>query len=114
VLQIRNALLAESQLLSKRVALATKDAAVGKPGQDPVSQTAADGFNQKIKTLLDQCHAYVNALAEAAGNLERMAKSYGHTEQQINDSFTRFQIDHPAPTSVPTSPGPPNRPSHDP
>jgi hypothetical protein len=107
VLHIRNALLAESQLLNKKVAMATRDAAVGKPGQDPVSQTAADNFNQKIKTLLDQCQAYVNALDEAACALERTAKSYGHTDQQIKDSFAKFQCTHPAPTGVPTSPAAP-------
>jgi hypothetical protein len=110
VLHIRNALLAESQLLSDKVAVATARAAVGKPGHDPVSETASDGFNQKIKALMDQCQGYVNALTEAAASLEQTAKSYGHTEQQINDSFAMFQTDHPAPTSMPTSsaaPGPP-------
>jgi hypothetical protein len=110
VLQIRNALLAESQLLSDKVIQATTDAAVGEPGKDPVSQTAAGGFNSKIKTLLDQCTAYVNALATAADDLEQTAKSYGHTEQEINDSFAKFRTDHPAPTSVPTSPSAPGPP----
>jgi uncharacterized protein YukE len=110
VLQIRNALLAESQLLSDKVAVATGRATVGKPGQDPVSETASDGFNQKIKALMDQCHGYVNALTEAAASLEQTAKSYGHTEQQINESFIKFQTDHPAPTSMPTSPPTPGPP----
>jgi len=110
VLQIRNALLAESQLLHDKVLAAQRQVHVGKPGNDEVSESAAEGFNTKIKALLDQCQAYVDALAAAAGNLSQMAKSYGHTEQQINDSFKNFQTDHPAPTSLPafpTSPGPP-------
>jgi len=107
VLQIRNALLAESDLLGDRINLARAQAQVGKPGQDPVSQVAADGFNAKIKALMDQCQAYVDALVEAAGELGQMAKSYGHTEQQIANSFKKFQIDNPPPTSVPTSPAAP-------
>jgi uncharacterized protein YukE len=109
VLHIRNALLAESRLLTEKVAAARLQTEVRKPGQDPVSQTAAQGFNEKINSLMTQCHAYVSALTEAAGNLEQMAKSYGHTEQQISDSFERFQTDNPAPTALPSSaaaPGP--------
>jgi uncharacterized protein YukE len=110
VLHIRNALLAESQLLARQVSLARLHAEVGKPGQDPVSETAAGGFNDKIKSLVNQCQAYVDALATSAVELEQMAKTYGHTEKQISDSFSKFKTDHPAPMSLPTSPsaaGPP-------
>ena len=103
VLQIRNALLAESQLLSDKVAVASSTIQVGEPGLDEVSKSAAPAFNNKINALLNQCQAYGNALAEAAGNLEQMAKGYGHTEQQISESFTKFQSDNPAPSSAPGS-----------
>jgi uncharacterized protein YukE len=110
VLHIRNALLAESQLLHDKVMTAQRQVHVGEPGRDDVSGQASEGFNPKIRGLIDQCAAYVDALAEAANNLGQTAKSYGHTEQQISESFVRFQTDNPAPTSVPSSPtasGPP-------
>jgi len=105
VLQIRNALLAESRLLSGKVETATSGVLVGEPGLDDVSKQAATAFNAKINALMTQCQGYVEALKTAAHELEQMAKSYGHTEQQINDSFAKFQIDNPPPSEPPPAHG---------
>jgi hypothetical protein len=107
VLHIRNALLAESRLLSGKVEMATSGVQVGEPGLDDVSRQASGGFNDKISALMNQCHAYVDALKAAAVELEQTAKGYGHTEDQINASFAKFQLDNPPPNSVPTSPSAP-------
>lgn len=99
VLQIRNALLAESMLMAEKVRVARQESVVGEPGLDPVSIDLAPQFNTKITGLLDQWQAYVKELQTGAKNLERMAKEYGHGEQQIRDSFSRFQIDNPPPVN---------------
>jgi hypothetical protein len=109
VLVIGNAVRAESILLIDKIYRARLETVVGEPGQDPVSLKAVPLFNNKIHQLLTECEAYAHELAAAADELAHTARLYGHTEQEIRDSFTRYQAQNPPPTS-PTSTLPP-RPS---
>ena len=109
VLLIGNALQAEAILLNGRVRQARADTVVGEPGRDPVSVDAVPRFNAKITDLLTECQVYVNALAEAAAQMAQTARRYGHTEQEITDSFARYQIENPPPTITPPMSAP--RPS---
>ena len=104
VLQIRNALLAESLVLREHLDQASQAAVVGKPGADEVSRRAAPAFNATIMALFEECRAYVAALADVAGRLGGMAQGYGYTTQQINDSFEKFQPHYPAPTNAQIAP----------
>jgi hypothetical protein len=109
VLLIGNALQAEAILLNGRVRQARADTVVREPGRDPVSVDAVPRFNAKITDLLTECQVYVNALAEAAAQMAQTARRYGHTEQEITDSFTRYQIENTPPTIAPPMSAP--RPS---
>lgn len=103
VLQIRNALLAEAQLMADKIQRARTECAVGEPGLDPVSLEMAPMFNGKIGALLAEWDAYVRSLKDGAGTLGQMARAYGRTEQEVGDSFARYQRDNPPPAQ----PGPP-------
>jgi uncharacterized protein YukE len=94
VLQIRNTLKGESDLLGLQLRLHQPNLVVGAPGRDPVSGEAAKAFNEKIKGLLDGCWAYVNVLADAAESLHQTALGYGNTEDQITASFTNYAAEH--------------------
>ena len=96
VLQIRNVLKAEANRLADVIAVNEFRLHVDLCGGDPVSRNAADGFNAKIKRLLDQCNGYVRALRTAAVALERAAANYGHSEEEIENSFDKFRPEHPA------------------
>ena len=109
VLLIGNALQAEAILLGEKIYRAMGETVVREPGRDPVSVDAVPRFNAKITNLLTECQVYVNALAEAAAQMAQTARRYGHTEQEITDSFTRYQIENPPPTIAPPMPTP--RPS---
>lgn len=110
VLQIRNALLAEAQLMADKVQRARTECTVGEPGRDPVSLEMAPMFNGKIGALLGEWDAYVRSLKEGAGALGQMAKAYGRTEQEIKDSFSQHLRDNPPPVH-PGLPQPPLPPS---
>lgn len=92
VLQIRNALQAESDRLGAKLKLHQPTLRVGEPGTDPVSGPAAAAFNAKIASLVDNCWAYVQALSDAAETLRATARAYGYTDGQITASFEA----HPA------------------
>jgi hypothetical protein len=64
VLQIRNALLAESLVLREHLDQASQAAVVGKPGADEVSRRAAPAFNATITALFEECRAYVAACGQ--------------------------------------------------
>jgi uncharacterized protein YukE len=87
VLQVHNALQAESERLSAKLKLHQPALRVGEAGKDPVSGPAAAVFNAKIASLVDGCWAYIHALSEAAENLRATARDYGYTEDQIKTSF---------------------------
>lgn len=97
VMQVRNALLAESQLMRDQVAMMKMGTGVGRPGLDRVSERAEPEFNAKIGALLEQWAAYVDALKAGAEELGQMARRYGHTEDQLAASFRQFQRDNPPP-----------------
>jgi hypothetical protein len=87
VLQIRTALLDEASRLDGFLGWHGPTLRVRAPAPDPVSGAAEELLNLKIDRLRDQFQAYVDALKAAGGELEKTARSYGYTEQQIKDSF---------------------------
>lgn len=101
VLQVRNALLAESQLMRDQIAMMRMNIGmgIGRPGLERVSERAETEFNAKIGALLEQWASYVEALKAGAEELGRAARRYGHTEDQVAASFRQFQRDNPPPTS---------------
>jgi len=99
VLLISNALRAEATLLTGKIHWAKGEAVVGKPGQDPVSVEAVPRLNTAITTRLTECQSYADALVDAADQMAQTARRYGHTEQEIIDSFTRYQNENPPPTT---------------
>ncbi|HWN34406.1 MAG TPA: hypothetical protein VNP03_16770, partial [Pseudonocardia sp.] len=91
VLQVRNALKAESDRLRRLMALHAPMLQVGECGPDPVSAPAAGLFNAKIRAMVAQCNGYVRALGEAADALGQTAQSYGYNEGQIAASFQSYE-----------------------
>jgi hypothetical protein len=88
VLKARAALLAEADRLDKLINDERRNMqGVGLCGGDPVSPEAAAGFNERIETLLGQCHRYNQDLREAAYTLDATARSYGWTDDEIAASF---------------------------
>jgi hypothetical protein len=91
VLQVRNALKAESVRLRRLMTLHAPMLQVGECGPDPVSAPAAELFNGKIKAMVAQCTGYVQALGDAADALGQTAQGYGFNEEQIAASFKSYQ-----------------------
>jgi len=92
VLQVHNAIKAEAEYLRGQLLGVGYSLRVGKPGLEQVSDFAASdqGFNGKIRTLLEQCQTYARILSDAADRLAKTAAGYGHSEQEIVDSFRKF------------------------
>jgi hypothetical protein len=90
VLQVHNALQAESERLSAKLKLHQPALRVDEAGKDPVSgpAAAAAAFNAKIASLVDGCWAYIHALSDAAENLRATARDSGYTEEQIKPPST--------------------------
>ncbi|GAA5172665.1 hypothetical protein GCM10023321_72870 [Pseudonocardia eucalypti] len=89
VLQVRNGFLGEAQRLQDALRHHAANIVVGPVGGDPLSQPAANVFNEHIKFTLAKCQAYVNQLRTQGDKLSQTARSYGHTEQEIKQSFER-------------------------
>jgi len=105
VLQVRNALKAESDRLGDLMQVNGPMLHVGECGPDPVSGPAAGQFNAKIQAMVAQCSGYVQALHDAADALEQTARTYGYNEVQIAASFDAFQERAAAPADpMPASP----------
>jgi uncharacterized protein YukE len=88
VLDVRKILLQEADRLQKyggQDAVMTQ--LVGLCGGDPVSQQAAQAFNQRIRQEIQRCQDYARELRNAGNSLDQVAKNYGYTEEQIEDSF---------------------------
>lgn len=100
IVHVSNVLRAESDYLATRARWARNNCVVGEPGKDPVSSVAADGFNRKIRLLLDQCQAYCDRLGAASDDLARTAKTYGHTDDDIARSLTSIQANYGQPTTL--------------
>ncbi|HEY1972117.1 MAG TPA: hypothetical protein VGH89_29470 [Pseudonocardia sp.] len=94
ILHIHHTLAAEATLIRVEVWRAESGATVGIAAKDPVSRPAAEGFNRKIERLLRQCADYGRALQETADQLKQMATNYGHTEAEIERSFSAFNGDY--------------------
>ena len=92
VLQVRNALRGEAQRLGDLLRAHDYTLTV-RPGTDPVSRPAAELFNEKM-ALRKQYQEYVNALQRAGQALEQTARAYGHSEQDIRDSFATYVDAH--------------------
>ena len=90
VLAIRNAVAGEASRLDALLRMHDFTLTVRAPAADPVSIAAAEGFNRQISALKQQCRTYVSALQQAGQALERTARDYGHTEQDIKDSFRAY------------------------
>ena len=97
VLQVRNALKAESVRLGNLMVLHGPMLHVGECGPDPVSAPAANLFNTKIQAMVAQCTSYVQALGDAAEALGQTAQTYGYNEEQIAASFKNYQDGHGGP-----------------
>jgi len=97
VLQVRNALKAESDRLGDLMQVNGSMLHVGECGPDPVSGPAASQFNAKIQAMVAQCNSYVQALHDAADALEQTARTYGYNEEHIAASFDAFQRQTDAP-----------------
>jgi hypothetical protein len=91
VLQVRNALKAESVRLGNLMQMHGRSLHVGECGPDPVSGPAAGLFNAKIQAMVVQCNGYVQALGDAADALDQTAHAYGYNEDQIAASFKSYQ-----------------------
>lgn len=89
VLQARAVLLGEAQRLRDAIRLHGTGATVGRCGGDPVSADAAAAFTERIAKLLQVCDEYVHGLERAGGELGRVARDYGYTEDEIAASFAR-------------------------
>jgi hypothetical protein len=92
VLQVRNALKTESVRLGNVMAIHGQMLHVGECGPDPVSEPAAELFNDKVRALAHQCNGYAQALGDSANALEQSARAYGYSEEQIKASFSAFQL----------------------
>ena len=90
VLAVRNAVAGEARRLADLLDAHDYMLTVRAPAADPVSIAAAQAFNLKISAVKQQCQAYVNALQQAEQQLKQTARAYGHTEQDIKDSFGTY------------------------
>ncbi len=87
VLKARSAILTEARRLQTAVRIRTPGIWVGLCGGDPVSKDAKEAFNERIKALVDHCMQYALDLETAGYTLDDIARSYGHTEDDIAASF---------------------------
>lgn len=91
VLQIRNVLLGEAQRLQNAFRWEARNVQVGPPGGDPISGRWANVTNKdKILPLLAEYRSHADAFNQAGEKLRQTALRYGHTEQEIADSFKKF------------------------
>jgi hypothetical protein len=100
VLLLRNGLKAEAQYMRIRITAVTPSLHVGEPGMDPLSPWVAAAFNYKIGLRIQVTHDYADALDAMGDEMERTAKSYGITDDQIKDSFQKFEPGYQAMASV--------------
>lgn len=91
VLHVRNVIKRQADQVQDALQNARWDARVGRCGGDPISEDASLAFNRKISELLAVHWAHHAELSEAVDRLTRTAHSYGYTEAQVTDSFTRFR-----------------------
>lgn len=89
VQQLYNVFQTEASVL-KNSMTRTFNFKVGKAAEDPVSPRAAAGFNAKLDVYQQRVNGFIRELEETAKALADAAKSYGHTEEQIQGSFKKF------------------------
>jgi uncharacterized protein YukE len=88
VLDVRKVLLQEADRLLKAAGPAEMMTQfVGPCGGDPVSQQASIAFGERIAIMAQQCRDYANGLKNAGNSLDQIARSYGYTDEQIQDSL---------------------------
>jgi hypothetical protein len=91
VLQIRNVILGAAQRLQNAFRREARNVQVGPPGGDPISGTWANVTNKdKIPPLLAEFRSHADAFDQVGEKLRQTALCYGHTEQEIEDSFKKF------------------------
>jgi hypothetical protein len=66
---------------------------VGECAGDPVSKLAAVAFNKRIAIMAQRNWEFGKQLKAAGDSLERIARDYGYTEEQIQASFTSITPD---------------------
>jgi hypothetical protein len=66
---------------------------VGECAQDPVSKLAAVAFNKRIAIMAKRNWEFGKQLKAAGDSLERIARDYGYTEEQIQASFKSITPD---------------------
>lgn len=103
ILQVRNAYLAQQLALAQALRNTRNSQAMVLPGQDPISIDFAPFFDRKIGLIVDRVRSHVEELREATRRLSEAAREYGHTEEQVEQSFKDFQ----ARNAVVATPGPP-------
>ena len=101
LLQARNVLQTEHDLLSGLLRTYQGDLVVNDCGTDPVSPHASTGFNEKIGLIVRQATAYVQSLQDATDQLDHTLHGYETTDEQIKTSFEAYKQSHPASTQSP-------------
>lgn len=77
--------------LSDEIRLNGNPVQVGVAADESVSKMAANAFTTKIRNLVSYLSAYRDALQHGVAEIKSLAVRYGHTEQEIQRSFDRFQ-----------------------
>lgn len=95
VMQMHHALQAEARRMGDDLWKYGRPYRVGLAAEDPVSEPAASGFNGKIDQTVAQTQVYVDEMQSAANQLVIIAQRYGHSEQEIKNSFARFDPNAP-------------------
>lgn len=91
VLQVRNSIRLQADQIRDSLQTAQFSWRVEKCGGDPISADATIAFNRKINEVLAVHWSHHKELIDAADRLNEVALTYGYTEAQIADSWSRFQ-----------------------
>jgi hypothetical protein len=75
-------------------------------GSDPISKPALDGFQAKIKPIVNQTTVYAQNLAAIASQLHDQATSYGATDAQFQQAFDALNQDKSPGAPILASPTP--------
>lgn len=91
ILQVRSVLKNQADTLGNALSDAQLSAVIGHCGRDPISNDATPMFNGKIADLLAVHWAHHRELTDAINTLDRTARAYGYTDEQIERALTALQ-----------------------
>lgn len=91
VLAVRNVIRRQAREMQDALQSANLGSHVRPCGGDPISAEATPVFNTKIAQILRLHWAHLDELRDATDRLTAAAKLYGYTEEQIAQSFTKFE-----------------------